>query len=447
MSTEKLPNNCLENMRSRRTRRPKDAPPPSPEVLARAKAYAPDLALAHRLREHLQVQHNAYVSVGISYARTKARHEELHAKAGTPAEDFAALPVHELASPSVYVTPATGNVYLSGGKGLKGAAMAHWRSPLPVQCEFLKSDQATPLVQLDTTLGADAIYTPAQLRALAATLVRILAAVVGRANVAGVRTAHLHERFELWNYVGKTFLVGADVPGNFLMTEGAYVLKALVGKDVLTAEKKNGESVTIQGDFNVGLTSNSRLKVRLDGDTDAWRRRLLIINYERPRPSHPNPRFMEDLLASEASGILNWMVEGARMLLAEIRAAGTVSMTEVQRDRVDSLLAESDSVREFVRKGLAPCIGMDITSHEVMEAYMSFCESRGWNPLPSRKVESALPDAILEVHRVAKRNDILRSEKNQRGYRGLRALPIAGAPENDASAMGEKGGDDVSPFG
>ncbi|EIQ01616.1 phage/plasmid primase, P4 family, C-terminal domain [Opitutaceae bacterium TAV1] len=276
------------------------------------------------------------------------------------------------------------------------------------------------------------------------TLLNMLATVVGRANVAGVRTAHLHKRFELWNYVGKTFLIGADVPGNFLMTEGAHVLKALVGRDVLTAEKKNGDSITIEGDFNVGLTSNSRLQVRLDGDTDAWRRRLLIVNYERPRPAHPNPRFVEELLASEASGILNWMIEGAMKLMAEIRESGTIAMTEEQRARVDSLLAESDSIREFVRKGIAPCIDFDVTTHEIVEAYIAFCEVRGWTPLPSRKVEATAPDVILEVHRVAKRNDILRGDKNQRGYRGIRILPIAGADREDPQG---KEADDGAPFG
>lgn len=255
------------------------------------------------------------------------------------------------------------------------------------------------------------------------TLMNVLSAVIGAANVAGLRTDHLHQRFELWNYVGKTFLVGADVPGNFLMTEGAHVLKALVGKDVLTAEKKNGEAVTIVGDFNVGMTSNSRLKVKLDGDTDAWRRRLLIVNYERPRPSRPNPRFLEELLASEASGILNWMIAGAMQLLAEVAETGVIQMTDRQADRVDSLLAESDSIREFVRKGLAPEDGTDATTHELTQAYVHYCEMRGWNPLPTKKVESFLPDAVLEVHRLAKRNDIMRDGKNQRGYRGLRILP------------------------
>jgi P4 family phage/plasmid primase-like protien len=268
------------------------------------------------------------------------------------------------------------------------------------------------------------------------TLIDALAAIVGSANYVGLRTEHLHQRFELWNYVGKTLLVGADVPGNFLMTDGAHVLKALVGKDILTAEKKNGESVTIIGDYNVWLSSNSRLKVRLDGDADAWRRRLIIVRYERPAPAVPNPRFLEELLESEASGILNWMIAGAIMLLTELREHGRVVMDDVQKDRVDSLLSESDSVREFVRKGLAPADGAesDVTTNELVAAYVRFCEMRGWNPLPARKVEQVLTDLMLEIHRMARRNDIQRDGKAQRGYRGLRILPIGDRGDDDAAA-------------
>lgn len=268
------------------------------------------------------------------------------------------------------------------------------------------------------------------------TLIDVLAEVIGRANYVGLRTEHLDQRFELWNYVGKTMLIGADVPGNFLMTDGAHVLKALVGKDVLTAEKKNGESVTIIGDYNVWLSSNSRLKVRLDGDADAWRRRLIIIKYEREAPAVPNPRFLEELLASEASGILNWMIAGAIQLLRELRETGRVVMDEAQKDRVDSLLSESDSAREFVRKGIAPADGPgnDATTQELIAAYVRFCEVRTWNPLPTRKVEQALADLMLEIHRMARRNDISRDGKAQRGYRGLRVLPLGDRAEDVAAA-------------
>jgi P4 family phage/plasmid primase-like protien len=273
------------------------------------------------------------------------------------------------------------------------------------------------------------------------TFVNVMARIIGQANIAGLRTDQLHQRFELFNYVGKTFLIGADVPGHFLMTEGAHVLKALVGKDVLTAEKKNGDSMTIIGDYNVGLTSNSRLKVKLDGDTDAWRRRLLIVNYERAAPERPDPQFLEKLMASEASGILNWMIEGAMVLLAEIKEHGGMRLTNRQKDRVDSLLAESESVREFTRKAVATADGScTVTTQELSAAYVHYCEERGWNPLPTRKIESALPDALLEIHRFAKLNDIQRDGKNQRGYRGIRLLPV-GDPDD------RKETPDATPFG
>lgn len=274
------------------------------------------------------------------------------------------------------------------------------------------------------------------------TLIDVLAEVIGRANYVGLRTEHLHQRFELWNYVGKTMLIGADVPGHFLMTDGAHVLKALVGKDVLTAEKKNGESVTIIGDYNVWLSSNSRLKVRLDGDADAWRRRLVIIKYEREAPARPNPRFLEELLASEASGILNWMIAGAIQLLAELRESGRLVMDDAQKERVDSLLSESDSVREFCRKGVAPSDGGndDATTQELIAAYVRFCEVRTWNPLPARKVEQVLVDLMLEIHRMARRNDISRDGKAQRGYRGVRILPTGKRSEGADVAPTEEGG-------
>lgn len=256
------------------------------------------------------------------------------------------------------------------------------------------------------------------------TLINILARIIGQENVAALRTRFLHERFELFNYVGKTFLIGADVPGDFLMSDGAFVIKALVGKDILQAERKNGENVTIIGDFNIGITCNTRLRVRLDGDTEAWERRLMIVPYERAKPKKVDPNFVENLLESESSGILNWMIIGAMRVLEECDPGngGRLLMSGRQVDRVHSLLSESDSLREFARHGVKTAAGHNVTSAELCGAYVSFCEERGWNPLPNRKVENSLPDVMLELHRVSRRNDIKRNDQSQRGYHGVRLV-------------------------
>jgi hypothetical protein len=70
------------------------------------------------------------------------------------------------------------------------------------------------------------------------TFLEVIEAVVGPANVVQLRTEHLSDRFELSRFLRKTMLSGKDVPGHFLQTDGAYVLKALVGHDLLSAERK-----------------------------------------------------------------------------------------------------------------------------------------------------------------------------------------------------------------
>ena len=103
------------------------------------------------------------------------------------------------------------------------------------------------------------------------TISLIIQGLVGLNNVTELRTKHLAERFEVYRYLKKTLLIGVDVPGDFLSQKGAYVLKALVGGDWMSAEQKGGtRSFQLQGNYCVVITSNSRLQVRLDGDIGAW---------------------------------------------------------------------------------------------------------------------------------------------------------------------------------
>ena len=287
------------------------------------------------------------------------------------------------------------------------------------------------------------------------TFVNIISEIIGRVNVGQLRTEHLAERFEIFRLLGKTLLIGVDVPGNFMMSEGAYVIKGLCGGDLMDAEPKNGNHCfQLKGEFNIIITCNTRLKVRLDGDGDAWRRRLGIVNYELPKPAKPDPNYVQRLLAEESAGILNWMIEGAIKLLADLNETGTLVMTAAQKDRVESLLAESDSVRDFVKRG---CVKAPreakVTSEQLLQAYVAHCEARNWTPVSGKTVAYQLPDALLEIHGATASNDIKLHEgdKAKRGYRGvaLRAGEPAAPAAGDSSsggAMPEEHIDDDKPF-
>ena len=149
------------------------------------------------------------------------------------------------------------------------------------------------------------------------TIVDIIQGIIGEMNIHQLRTEHLGSRFETSFYHDKTLLCGADVEPNFLNTPAAHHLKALTGNDLMTTEHKGSSmSDLLRGDFNILVTCNSRLMVKLQGDSEAWARRLLWIEFNQPKAAKVIHGFDLWLLRNEGSGILNWMLEGAVRLLA-----------------------------------------------------------------------------------------------------------------------------------
>jgi P4 family phage/plasmid primase-like protien len=261
----------------------------------------------------------------------------------------------------------------------------------------------------------------------------VMQGLVGMANVTQLRTKHLAERFELYRYLKKTLLVGVDVEPDFLSTKGAAVLKGLVGGDWFDAEQKGGTGCfQLQGNFNVLITSNARLKVRLQGDVGAWKRRLNIVRYEAPPPSRKISDFGSFLIREEGSGILNWALLGAQKVLSEIpEAGGDFGMSASQRGIVDSLLAESDSLRHFLCDRVVGNTFQDLTVNEIVEAYAAYCPERRWQPMPITEIQRQLEGLMLELFGASKAHGIERNGKHQRGFRGVTFRDIS----NEALAL------------
>jgi len=251
----------------------------------------------------------------------------------------------------------------------------------------------------------------------------IIEQMIGRQNVAQMRTEQLSERFEIYAFTGKQLLIGKDVSSDFLMQKGSYMLKALVGHDLLEAEKKNAnERIQVVGDFNVGITCNADLNIRLQGDAGAWRRRMMVIRYDNEPPKKRIPDFADQLLAQEGPGILKWMVEGAMNLLDELQEYGDYHLTDPQKEQINRLMDQSDSVRRFVQEGIVARRGASISTEDLIAAYYEFCDTRQWAPFPVRELRAGLAKYMLEIHKVNSRHDIARGEKQVRGYKHVAVI-------------------------
>jgi P4 family phage/plasmid primase-like protien len=246
----------------------------------------------------------------------------------------------------------------------------------------------------------------------------IFAKLVGERNTTQLRTKLLNERFEIGRLFRKTLLTAPDVKGNFLETEAAATVKALCGGDFLDGERKNSnEQFVMRGRFNIIITTNERLRVRLSGDVKAWQRRLILVPFTGKPPKKRIPNFADYLFEREASGILNWAIAGAMALFRDIEQAGTIVLTPKQRARVDDLLAESRSLELFVRDEIGR--GDGLPKARALEAYGDFCGARGWEAFPLHRQQREIPELVLKFHHQAVSNSLPHDGRPVQGWRNL----------------------------
>lgn len=262
------------------------------------------------------------------------------------------------------------------------------------------------------------------------TVAGVVRRLVGDENCSELRTNHLGSRFELGMFHDRTLLIGSDVAPDFLNCDGSSFLKALTGGDRLSAEfkGKNGAKSLI-GDWNVIVTANSRLKVNVQGDLGAWSRRLLLLDFSQPKPATVIPNYHDVMIETEGSGILNWFLQGAELLVAELGAGRSFPVTARQRAMIDNLLSESDSVRYFIVNYVrgSSMAADNITSDELYEAYLQMCNHKEWSVEPQKRFERRAAELMLEIHQAVKTNHITRVDgENQqvRGYMRVTLVPI-----------------------
>ena len=171
------------------------------------------------------------------------------------------------------------------------------------------------------------------------TLVNLLTRLVGLELTAELRAEQLNERFEMSAFIGKRLLVASEINPDLLNLKGIGRLKALVGQDSMEAELKHGNQRTqFKGDFHVILHGNQLDQQQWSADLDAFRRRLLVIEYAKPRPATIIPNLADRLWLKEGSGILQWAVEGVGCYRTDLLKSGHFVLTADQQHRVNRII-------------------------------------------------------------------------------------------------------------
>lgn len=152
--------------------------------------------------------------------------------------------------------------------------------------------------------------------------------------------------FELPSYVGMHALFAPDETGDAMMTSGARFMKGAVGGDPMTGEKKyTNTRVHFDGFLNIITTSNAVLKIPIEDDRDAWRRRLLIVSY-KGKPCKKIQRFARYALMHYSKEVSKWMIDGISLLRLN---GGDIPVPPAMAQHINEVLQKSDPYLDFVK--------------------------------------------------------------------------------------------------
>lgn len=182
---------------------------------------------------------------------------------------------------------------------------------------------------------------------------------------------------------GRRLVFAAEPEGSVRLSTA--VIKRFTGGEPIKARKNFGDFFEFKYQFKLAVAFNDKPSVPAQDD-GTWRRPLLA-EFRAKIPDGLKDKQIDAKLAAEASGILNWLIDGL-LLWKEQGLAPPESIVEATQQYRD----ENDPVGQFLREKVIGRLGGTITGAEFYEAYRKWSEDNGHRPLSNTKFGRMLPE-------------------------------------------------------
>ncbi|MCE9544284.1 MAG: DUF5906 domain-containing protein [Planctomycetia bacterium] len=239
------------------------------------------------------------------------------------------------------------------------------------------------------------------------TVARVLARLIGTANVCGPTTESLARQFGLQPLIGKPLAIVSDA--RFHGESIATVVERLLcisGEDSISIDRKFLPSVTLKLPTRFMFLTNEL--PRLHDSSGALAGRFVVLRLTRSFYGEEDTGLTETLLA-ELPGILNWAIEGWHRL----RERGHFVMPQSVQDAVQDMEDLGSPVGAFVREQCIAEPGQRIFVPALYEAWRLWCMRDGRTTITT--VQTFGKDLAAAVPGVRVR----RGSDNQRFYDGI----------------------------
>ena len=214
---------------------------------------------------------------------------------------------------------------------------------------------------------------------------------------------------------GKRFVAIAELPRGAPLREG--LVKTLTGSEPIPVRNLNKGFFDLLPEFIPWMSGNHMPEIS-GIDRGIWRR-MKFVKFPVSIPDaeqKPMPEVVASLMA-EASGILNWLVEGALTFLRE----GLIDPPSVQALNAE-LKSDADPVGNFLRDCVRDAIGQSVQARLLYESFKSYCLA---NAIPVR-LEKSFSLAM-------KQKGFKREDKRLRRWLDIEVFDVPARPDAQKS--------------
>jgi putative DNA primase/helicase len=172
------------------------------------------------------------------------------------------------------------------------------------------------------------------------------------------------------------------------------LIKKITGNDRLTARFLYGEFFSFVPSFKIFMATNHKPVIK-GTDYGIWRR-IKLIPFTTRIAEEKQDKLLEDKLKEEASGILNWLLEGVEKWQKE----GLIA-PEIILKATDEYRKEMDVIGAFINECCLVKTGIKIRIAELYKAYAAWCDDNNEHAISERFFSLRLKEMGYEQSRTS----------------------------------------------
>ncbi|WP_373249122.1 DNA primase family protein [Mediterraneibacter gnavus] len=197
--------------------------------------------------------------------------------------------------------------------------------------------------------------------------------IVGISNYSSMSLQNLNQRFYPTGLFGKLLNACADIPSTAM--ESVDIIKKAVGEDTLLYEKK-GQDPTQFNSYAKLLFSANEMPLNLDDKTNAYYRRLLVLDINRTIPEDQKDSRLKEKMCTES----DYAIHMAMLALEQLYSDNHFAESDHSKDCIANLYRSADSVKAFTDDMLCHKSGEKMKRSDIYKMYEEYCEENGRTP-------------------------------------------------------------------